>query len=157
MPIPQKGQRFGGRAKGTPNKATTAREEAARAQIAAAVRRSPAAVDPRDARQEFYKLASIAEGFAAKFRPRDITQDQEGKLVIVGGDMKQFGEWFDRLKDVVFKMAEYQLPRYKAIEIPAPPPDPNASLEQPRKRFELRIFEGGRPITPMGNGKDTAA
>lgn len=145
------GKKSGGRTKGTPNKATAAREELARAQIAEALNKAKRVgkADPRLAIDELYKAIALAEGVAAKLQPQSIEQDANGKLTIKGGDLKGFGEWFDRYKDCIATLIKYQMPALKPIEAPTPPPDPADVERRSRKRFGLRVFEGGRQVQPM--------
>ena len=155
----KKGERRGGRQKGTKNKATIAREEAARAEFEAAMKATASktrgtGVSPKLAMQEMYKAISIAEGVAGKLQPKDISQDVNGKLTITGGDLKAFGDWFDRWVKGLELLAKYQIPAIKPIEAPAPPPTPEELEQGSRKRFGLRIFEGGRPLQQPVDGKD---
>lgn len=142
----QKGVRKGGRQKGAKNKATIAREEEAKAKIAAAMKSADRSADPKLAMNEIYKALAIAEGVAGKLQPRSISSDPQGLLAVEGGDMKGFGEWFDRWVKCVELLAKYQIPAIKPIEVPAAPPDPSDLDRNSRKRFGLRIFEGGRPL-----------
>jgi hypothetical protein len=159
---PTKGYRFGGRKKGTPNKATVLREEAARAEIAAALEsgRKAGKGQPRIALDDAYRLAAICEGIAGKCQPRDIVRDEAGKITIIGGDLEKMGEWIDRLWLITKELLKYQVAPMKAIDMPAPPPDPAALERNSHRRFGLRVFDGGRQITPLkpinGNGNGAA-
>lgn len=150
-----KGVRLGGRKKGTPNKATAAREELARAQIAESLEKAKAAgaASPRNALNEMYKAITIAEGMAGKFQPRDVVQDGNGKVTIVGGDIKLFKEWFGLYFDCAKELAKYQIPQIKAVDAPTPPPDPGELERTSRKRFGLRVFDGGREVEPLKLGE----
>lgn len=145
MPRAKKGQRFGGRQKGTPNKKTVAREELALAQMAAA-RKAAGQVEPRNAMNELYKLMTVAEGFAGKLQPTAI-ENVNGKLVITGGDVDRCEKWFGHCRGIAETLAKYQFPQMKAVEAPAAPPDPNQ--QTPSRRFGLRVFEGGKVIQPL--------
>jgi hypothetical protein len=152
------GRKTGGKKKGTKNKATIAREEQARAQIAASLSKARSAgnVTPRIALDEMYKAVSIAEGLAGLLQP-NVTKTPDGTLTIQGGDVKLFGEWFERYCNLIKELAKYQIPQVKPVEAPTPPPDPRDLEQKARKRFGLRIFEGGRPpaqVVPLPvNGK----
>jgi hypothetical protein len=154
------GERRGGRQKGTPNKATLEREEKARQEIAEALKKAGTAKTVRYAIDEMQKALVIAEGFAGLVQPTPI-KDANGKLVkFEGGDVELFGTWFDKWFTCIKELAKYQTPQVKAIEAPTPPPDPQDLERRSRKRFGLRIFEGGRPpgpIPPTANGKDREA
>jgi hypothetical protein len=155
------GRKTGGKKKGTKNKATVAREEAARAQIAASLAKAKSIgkANPRFALDEMYKAISIAEGLAGLMQP-NITKAGDGTLTVKGGDIKLFGEWFDRYFNCAKELAKYQVPQVKAVEAPTPLPDPQDLERRSRKRFGLRIFEGGRPPGPVVtlpvNGKATS-
>ena len=155
------GERRGGRRKGVKNKATIAREEAAKAHIAESLAKAKSAgkANPRLAIEEMYKAISIAEGLAGLMQP-NIAKAGDGTLTVKGGDIKLFGEWFDRYFNCAKELAKYQVPQVKAVEAPTPPPDPQDLERRSRKRFGLRIFEGGRPPGPVVtlpvNGKATS-
>lgn len=145
------GKKSGGRVKGSVNKAKLAREELARAQIAESLAKAKASghAEPKVALNELYKALAIAEGVAGRLQPTVIEQDANGKVTVKGGDLKGFGEWFDRYKDCISILIKYQQPMLKAIEAPTPPPDPADVERRSRKRFGLRVFEGGRQVQPL--------
>lgn len=147
MPVAQKGQRFGGRAKGTRNKSTIEREvraEAARLAAIEAARRAQNAGTLVLATADLMRAAKIAEGFAVAFQPKITRDEATSKVTIAGGDVEQCGKWFDRWASTLKELAKYQTPAMKAVDAPTPPPDPNQS--QPVRTMTLRIFEGGRQI-----------
>lgn len=146
----KKGERRGGRKKGTPNRATVQREELARAQIAESLAKAKKAgqADPKVALSELYKAIQIAEGMSGMVQPQVTRDEKTGVVSFKGGDAKLFGEWFDRWKDCITTLMKYQLPQIKAIDAPAPPPDPNKA-DGPRRKFSLRVFDGGRQVKPL--------
>lgn len=145
-----KGVRYGGRSKGTKNKATVAREELAKAELAASLKKAKAAgSDSKYAIHEMQKALKIAEDFAGKVQP-NVQRAKGGAVRIIGGDAKLFGEWFDRWHTCLKELAKYQTPQMKAVEAPTPPPDPGELERKNRKRFGLRVFEGGREIRAPG-------
>jgi hypothetical protein len=144
--MPKGGARSGaGRKAGGKNKATIEREILAAQQIDA-VRRG----ERRLAVAEMERALQIAEGFAGANQPEPI-KDANGRVVqLKGGDIKLFGEWFDRWTFLLKELAKYQSPQIKAIEAPTPPPDPADAERKNRRRFGLRVFDGGRPVPPLG-------
>ncbi len=142
MPGPKKGQRFGGRKKGVPNKSTILRQQKQAEVIAAVVDSGkPMALTVLQKAMEF------AEGAVATFRPRTKGELLAGMPPNPDGDIEEFGKWFDRWLKCVTELAAYQSAKIKAMEAPTPPPAAGSN----RKRFTLRVFEGGRPNAP---GKD---
>ena len=128
------GIRYGGRAKGTPNKRT------AEARLQAMV-----GVDKPLARD---MLEEIAEGFIAQYRlhvplpGEQPTPDQEAGM----------DRWGKNCAEVCAKLAPYQSPTYKAVFMPDQH-DMGSELTD----FWLNVFE--RPRKPLllehkGNGKD---
>lgn len=152
MPRAQKGERFGGRGKGTRNKATLQREELARAQLAQALENSKKAgnASPRVAMDELYKALQIAEGFAGTVQPQPIRDAKTGKVTFQGGDVELFGAWFDRYKDCIGLLLPYQNARMKPVDAPAAAPSEAEKEVASRKKFGLRVFEGGRQVQPLG-------
>lgn len=126
------GERRGGRAAGTPNKATIARERAAQA-IAdagkAPIVLAPAKVDPEQAaiavRAKKSKLAidvleefmRVFAGMAARQQPR---YDSDGKLI--AGNPGEFERWARLTVVTADRLAPYQSPTFKALAVVAPPP-----------------------------------
>jgi len=141
--MPKGGTRPGaGRKAGGKNRATIEREILAAQQIDAARRgRRRLAVD------EIEKALQIAEKFVSANEP-ELIKDTKGRVVqLKGGHIKLYGQWFDRWTCLLKELAKYQSPQIKAIEAPTPPPD---LADSERKiRFRLRIFEGGRVVSPM--------
>jgi hypothetical protein len=123
------------RPSGSKNRSTIAREEQAKAEIARAIAKGKAAgkADPRSAMEEIYRLYAEAEAFGRRHKK----------------PLKVFGEWFDRRVKLAELLAKYQLPPIKAMDIPAPPPDPSEIEQEAKIVFGLRVFEGGRPVDPM--------
>jgi hypothetical protein len=123
----------GGRPKGSKNKATILREMGVAAEIDRA--RAEGRELPSAALERFMRLA---EATCLANRPTDT-----GK-----GDWGKFGEWFDRAVYCTKELARYREPPIKAVEAPAPPPDPKDLDQKSRRRFGLRVFEGGRALEP---------
>jgi hypothetical protein len=157
---PPKGVRIGGRALGTKNKATIARELQAAVQVAQAHghgRELATAVLER-LMGDLERYKELAEGAASLHRPptaADLKKAAETGLDLAKGDWGLFGEWFDRAVNTARDaaacardLARYQQPQIKPVDAPAPPPDARDLEERSRKRFGLRVFEGGKPLTP---------
>lgn len=147
MPRSQKGQRQGGRPKGRKNNATIEREINA-AQVIDLARK-----EGRDlAVTVLERLMNVAEGTCGLNRPKTAAQIKE--LVAAGqkleeiyrGDWPLFGEWFDRTAYCAKELAKYQSPQIKSMEAPTPAPNPADVDQRSRKRFGLRVFEGGKPL-----------
>lgn len=153
-PLPGRGP---GRPVGVKNKSTLAREELAKAQIAeaqaAARLASKTTGGSKFAIHEMQKALSIAESFASACQPK-LDQGEDGKPKFTGGDPKAFGEWFDRYFKVLTVLAEYQAPKMRAVDAPTPPPDASEEQRKAKKRFGLKIFEGGRQIREPGAAAD---
>jgi hypothetical protein len=141
---------------GSRNKLSIAREEAARAEITAAVKaaRSSGKADVVFALDEMYKAVAISQGVAAKLRPKDITQDAQGNVTIHGGDLNAFKQWFEQWVKCVELLAKYQLPPIKAMDAPTPPPSQEEIERGSKITMGLRVFEGGREVKLIGMGED---
>lgn len=141
-PGPKKGERPSGRAKGTKNKATIEREINA-AQVIDRARK-----EGRDlAVTVLERLMNVAEGACGLNRPIPAKDLAAGAQNNPDGDWGRFGEWFDRTAYCAKELAKYQSPPIKAMEAPTPAPDPKDVEQRSRKRFGLRVFEGGKPLT----------
>lgn len=144
---PPKGSiRYGGRAKGVKNRATVERELKAAAE-AAAIQGEGREL----AKDVLARMMKLAEGVAGLHRPPSPIEvdaaEAEGKA-IPEGDWDRFGQWFDRVAYCAKELARYQSPQIKAVDAPTPPPDPKDLERSSRKRFGLRVFEGGKPLLP---------
>jgi hypothetical protein len=133
MPRAQKGQRFGGRTKGTRNRATIERLERERIaeqlslQTAVAIRSAPAAereiAQAATERRKLGKerledLLEIAIGATAYFQPTlksGVEQNQNA-------DWAQFQKWFQIAHAVAATVSPFQSPTFRAIMVAAPPP-----------------------------------
>jgi hypothetical protein len=120
------GRKTGGRAKGTPNKATLEREEEA----ARALDRSRATGRPL-AKDRLDELLDVALGAMQRHQP--VTRDMVQRARAAGntavkeskGDWGGFGDWWDRAAFAAKALAPYQSPQLKAIAMQmAPPPEP---------------------------------
>lgn len=123
----------GGRPKGSKNKATILREMGVAEVIDRA--RQEGRELPSTALERFMKLA---EATCMANQPK---LDAEGNMAL-------FGEWFDRAVYCAKELARYREPPIKAIDAPAPPPDPKDLEQRSRRKFGLRVFEGGRSLEP---------
>jgi hypothetical protein len=131
----------GGRPKGQKNRATIEREINA-AQVIDRSRK-----EGRDlAVTVLERLMNVAEGAAGLNRPTAARDLATGAKANPDGDWNRFGEWFDRTAYCAKELAKFQSPQIKAMEAPTPPPDPDAVDQKSRKRFGLRVFEGGKPL-----------
>lgn len=151
MPRAKKGQRFGGRTKGVPNKATILRQTKQAEVIAAIVDSGkPLAIEVLQKAMEF------AEGAVAAFRPTLQADAETGREPNPDGNVEEFGRWFDRWLKTATELASYQTAKIKAMDRPTAPPAPG----DVNKRWTLRVFEGGRQIkgpgTPDEKGESTA-
>lgn len=143
MPGAKPGERRGGRQKGTPNKATRERQINAAAEIDRARREGRELA--KDVLERFMKLA---EGACAVNRPTAAEDIAKGKAENPDGDWGRFGEWFDRTVYCAKELAKYQSPQIKGVDAPAPPPDPKTLEQGSKRKFGLRVFEGGRALEP---------
>lgn len=142
-----KGRKTGGRIKGkSRNKATILRETKAAEVIAATIDSGkPLAITVLQKAMEF------AEGAVATYRPTMAKEIEAGAAKNPDGSAEEFGKWFDRWFKCIETMAKYQSPQIKAMEAPAPPPQPGSN----RRKFVLRVFEGGKPVK-SANDADAA-
>ena len=149
MPRAKKGQRFGGRTKGVPNKATILRQTKQAEVIARAIDSGkPLAIEV------LQKMMEFAEGATAAFRPTLKADLARGAVQNEDGNVEEFGKWFDRWYKTASELAAYQTAKIKPMERPTAPPPPGAD----RKKFTLRVFEGGRQIAgPKAAAKDENA
>jgi len=146
MPRAKKGQRFGGRAKGVKNKSTILREQKQAAAIAEIIDSGkPLAITVLQKAMEF------AEGATAAFRPTLQADVARGQAVNPDGSVEEFGKWFDRWLKVASELATYQTARIKPMEAPSAAPTQTGAA---KKKFTLRVFEGGKAIGAPANDKD---
>ena len=141
--------RYGGREKGTKNRATLQREAEAAARVAATsggkAREGALAVMER--------LMGVAEGATEANRPtlqRQIAvADATGASIDINpdGDWGRFHDFLNLTFSIAKELARYQAPQVKAVDAPAPPPDPDEIARGSRRRFGLRVFEGGKPLS----------
>src|SRR6185369_7145747 len=90
------------------------------------------------------RMMEFAEGAVATFKPTTKAEIASGRQANPDGSLDEFGKWFDRWAKVTSDLASYQSAKIKAMDAPSPPPAPG----QTRKTWTLRVFEGGRQITP---------
>jgi hypothetical protein len=137
--------RYGGREKGVKNKLTIQREQEAAQRVAAA--RGPKAKEA--ALSVLERLMQVAEGATALHRPpgpKEVEAAAASGQSLPKGDWGLFGDWWDRAAYAAKELAKYQAPQIKSVDAPAPPPDPDEVDRGSRRRFGLRVFEGGRPL-----------
>lgn len=126
-----------GRKRGGKNKATILRETKQAEVIAAMVDSGkPLAITVLQKAMEF------AEGAVAAFKPTLAAELAAGRAPNPDGNVEEFGRWFDRWLKTASELASYQTAKIKAMDAPSPPPPPGQS----RKKFTLRVFEGGKQI-----------
>lgn len=118
----QKGMRFGGRTKGTPNRRTVERLEAER--IA-----RQAQDEVNKAHIAKVKLAKdVLEDYMSAFHNvAAYYQNRIARAYAAGGepskaDMSEFEKWGTLTAQTAKNLAEFQSPKFKAIAITAPPP-----------------------------------
>jgi hypothetical protein len=173
MPGAKPGERRGGRQRGTKNKATIERELQAAHQVAAAhgAGREMATAVLERLMMDLDKYRELAEGAAAVHRPpkpdeiaaaqamenAKALEEKREPRTLYAGNWELFGQWFDRTvstaRDAAMcakELANYQAPKIKSVDAPAPPPDPRDLEQKSRKRFGLRVFEGGKPLSSSG-------
>jgi hypothetical protein len=122
----KKGDRRGGRTKGTPNRTTTEKALLAARQVA-------------KAKSEGKPLATaVLFEFMHRFRDMALAHQHD----------RQFQKWARLTVDTAKMLAPFQSPTFRAIEQPAPPPDPKE--EQGRARITLRVFESGKLVAEHG-------
>jgi hypothetical protein len=135
-----------GRPKGAKNKATIERE----LNVAAVIDR--ARKEGRELAVDVLERAmKTAEGATAMTKP--VTEREKFEAAAKGialqdnrdGSWELFGQWFDRWTYCADKLSKFQSPVIKAVEAPAPPPDPKQIEAGSRRKFGLRVFEGGKP------------
>lgn len=143
-----KGKFTGGRIKGKSRNKATVLKETKRAEVIAAMVDSgkPLAVTVAQKAMEF------AEGAVATFRPTMKAEIAAGKTPNPDASPEEFGKWFDRWFRCIEMLAKYQTPQMKAIEAPTAPPLPGTT----KKRFTLRVFDGGRVVANKAENEDAA-
>lgn len=133
---PNSGRKFGSQ-----NRATIQRE------LLAAQQMAKARGEKREtALDVMARIAKLCEGAAAVCRPVPAAEIAAGKAPNPDGDWGRFHDWVTLWGASVRELAKYQHPPMKPVDAPAPPPDPDAQNDQPRRRFALRVFEGGRAL-----------
>lgn len=148
-----KGVRYGGRQKGAKNKATLEREREAVAALTEVARKTP----PVIGRTALERQVVLAEGMTARYQR--VTEEQAAELRAAGnpeakatdGDPTLYMKWFEIWHTCAKELTSYQAPKVKAVDAPAPPPDPNQMQRENTRRFGLRVFEGGKPLPAAAN------
>lgn len=153
----KKHNKTGGRAKGTPNKATIEREEMAARALDKAKLGRPLAKDRLD------ELLDVALGAMQRHQP--VTAEMVERARAAGnkavkesrGDWNGFGDWWDRAALAAKSLAPFQSPTYRAIVVaqagegsgPAPMKDVtpeagpagDAAMERSQQTY-LRLVKG---------------
>jgi hypothetical protein len=142
MPVP-KGTRFGGRAKGTMNKATRERLEAER--IAEQARKEVDDAYNRNKKlgKDMLEQYMMAFHGIAAIHQNNIAQAVSAGQEIAPADLAGFKEWGKLVVDTADKLADYQSPRFKAIAVVAPPPSANGTE---LKRGDDNIYRLDDPV-----------
>lgn len=135
MPRAQKGQRFGGRVKGTPNKKTV--EKALEAERAVAEAKASGRKLGKEMLDDFMHTFA---GMAAVYQPLPpgVEAVPQGRAP----NEEKFERYARLTIDAAKELAKYQSPQFRAIAIAPPPPVPIGDGTM-RKRFTLTIFEHG--------------
>lgn len=135
MPRAQKGQRFGGRAKGVKNRAVVEREllaEQARQQAEAGREKGkPLAKDVLE------NLMGVFLGLASTFKEQI---DKAPEHPNVDDRINKFERWALHTMNTAIALAKYQSPTMQAVAVVAPAP---AGSGEKRIRFSLTVFEQG--------------
>lgn len=130
MPKAQKGERWGGRAKGTKNKATVERERLALASLQAKAK----ATAPRKlAKDQLAELLPVTMGIVAMYQRAAYKDDGSGRPGHPNHDPKiwrELGQWIELARRVGDTAADYESPKYRAIAV-AVTPEPTGSLPPP--------------------------
>lgn len=153
MPL---GAKYGGRKKGTPNKATLEKRAKAAAQLAAN-RNAP--IEQRElAKDALMRIARVCEGAMAVCRPTTQAELERGVALNPDGSWARFAE-LGRLTAWCYKAAaDFESPKMLGISVAPPPPPEVDEVEI----IPLRVFEGGREIKVIAHhqnkgGKPDAA
>jgi hypothetical protein len=143
MPVP-KGQRFGGRGKGTPNKATTERERKAMQELVERAHKDPKLLRPlpKDRVDDLLPLIHdtmvACQHAAMKPDAKATAESQDGKPVfrglpgMPGFDREQwalFKSWAEFYVEACARVADFYSPRFRAIAVAMPA----AQIEQPTR------------------------
>lgn len=134
MPL---GAKYGGRRKGTPNKATLEKRAKAAAALAA---EKNAPIEERElAKDALMRIARLAEGAAAVSRPTTEADIATGTRPNPDGNWDRFRDWV-RLTAWCYKAAaDFQSPKMLGVAV-APTP---VNLGGPPKIRRLRVFDSG--------------
>lgn len=136
MPVP-KGQRYGGRKKGTPNKVTLER--------AVAVRENLKASGQTAALDELRELARYHKSKGAQFQPQfaqakdengNPVVDRDGKpmLTQIGGDAVKSNEHLQRAEHILIAIIPYETPKLQSTTLRGDA-NPDAPPIQVRVKF----------------------
>ncbi len=131
------GERRGGRAKGTRNKATVERlkREEIREQIEreiAATTKASTEQSQRRAKDRMEEFLPLLAGYAAYFQPTYPGMPQQNP----NGNETAFKSWFGMFLDVAKALAPYQSPTFKATAVTVSMPNADAPAALPRPTGE---------------------
>src|SRR3974390_804639 len=133
-----------GRPVGSRNRLSIAREEAAKAEIARAVKAAAGrGTEPRSALDDMYRISAEVEAITSLIRKRAVKQNGKG-VVLNHEHLPAYGQWLDRKLKCAELLAKYQLPPIKAMDAPTPPPSQDEIERGSKVVFGLRVFEGNR-------------
>lgn len=133
MPVAKKGQRFGGRVKGVPNKATS--EKALQAAIATGKALREGRKLAREVLDEFMFMFA---GMAATYQPLPPSQAKDPAAMAMAQaqgrepNEAMFRYYAELAVQTAKELAPYQSPRFKAIPVIAPQPGPGAPGDDAR-------------------------
>ena len=136
------GERRGGRKRGVPNRATVERAEIALRSTAEAK-----ASGRKLGKEVLEELMVLFGGLASKFQPESMD-----KIVVqewTKGDREpMFHKYASLAVKVAKDLADFQSPRFKAVEVHAPAPNMEDKQRKKVTRFTLNIFDRDlRPTT----------
>ncbi len=132
MPRAVKGQRFGGRAKGIPNKATIEKALIAEREIEKA--KNSGRKLAKEIMQEFLPVLA---GICAYYQPTFPGMTQQN----LHGNATEFERWYKHVLETAKALAPFESPTFRAIMV-APPPQQKQG--QRVRQFTLTIFDEQR-------------
>lgn len=141
------GERRGGRAVGTKNRATIER-----AIIAERITNEAEMAGRKLGKEQLEEFMVLFAGLAASFQPQ--ATDREAIKVWAGTSSEPMFEKYAKLSCACAeKLAEFQSPKMGRVQTVAPPPPPR----QVQKRFSISVFEHGARVVPVSQQQITAA
>ena len=135
-----KGERRGGRAKGTPNKATVERALIAEQEIEKA-----AASGRKLAKEWMQEFLPVLAGMTAYYQPTFPGMTQQN----ANGDPDKFEKWYGHFLKTATELAPFESPTFRAVMVAPPPPQKSGGRVTV---FTLTIFDeqhGQQPTPPQ--------